>query len=128
MDSKGGSHRDLRSLKLDNELDSQKVLSSGHCLGCEFRITLSTWCSFWFLFLVFSFSQFKNLNNAGAIGFCQQSQNLGILHIVSSKYPPCTLFSRGFQRFNPIPGVEVFFSPSFAEPTTHVIQVHVYIW
>jgi len=36
--------------------------------------------------------------------------------------------TRGFQKFNPIPRVEFFISLSFAEPTTHVIQAHVYIW
>jgi hypothetical protein len=36
--------------------------------------------------------------------------------------------SRGFQKFNGIPGVEIFISLGFAEPTTYVIQAHFHIW
>ena len=36
--------------------------------------------------------------------------------------------SRGFQKFNPIPGVKFSISLGFTEPTTHVIQAHYYIW
>ena len=58
------------------------------------------------------------------IGPNKQSQILLALGL-EEKVP---LLTRGFQKFNTIPGVDFFISQGFAEPTTHVIQAHFYIW